>query len=157
MARAARPRWHRDFICGGLSRTAKEEGLPNPDGSRTPLLLVVIDEPEAALALGSTLSHFGYSLIFSRTIDDAIGMARARQPHLVVSAFEIGGRPAGVQLAHGLHQHLPGMPILLLCDDESRAHHAIGNVPHVKPLTGTAPATDLLLAISNLLQLQPHG
>lgn len=127
-----------------------------PRNGRTPLLLLVGDKAELALELGSTLSHFGYSLIFSRTIDDAIGVARAREPHLVICQTEMHGRPVGVQLTHGIREHLPRMPVILLSDHPAPTRKALAGVGEVEVVDPNTP-TALLLAIGRLLQLQPHG
>lgn len=126
------------------------------EAARTPLLLIVGDDAEATLTLGSVLSHFGYALICSRTIDDAIGVARARSPDLVISHVEFNGRLLGLQLLHGLRAHLPELPVVLLSANPARARGAIGNPASLEIVPPHAP-TDLLLAISRLLQVAPHG
>lgn len=126
------------------------------DAATPPLLLIVGDDAEATLTIASVLSHFGYTLICSRTIDDAIGVARARLPDLVISHVEFNGRPLGIQLLHGLRAHLPDIPVVLLSADPARARGAVGMVDALELIPRNAP-TDLLLAISRLLGIAPHG
>jgi len=76
-------------------------------------ILVVDDDPDILRLLAMRLQTAGYAVETASSGEEALGMATANRPHLVVSDLRMGGMN-GLALFDILHQNNPGLPVIIL-------------------------------------------
>ena len=76
-------------------------------------ILVVDDDPDILWLLAMRLQTAGYKVETASSAEQALGMATASKPHLVVSDLRMSGMN-GLALFDILHQHSPGLPVIIL-------------------------------------------
>jgi DNA-binding response OmpR family regulator len=87
-------------------------------------ILVVDDEPTVREMVGLNLKADGYDVVFAARGDEALGVARATQPDLVVLDVMLPGRD-GFDVCRVLRQE-SNVPILLLSARSEEMDRAIG-------------------------------
>jgi two-component system response regulator GlrR len=76
-------------------------------------ILVVDDDPDILWLLAMRLQTAGYKVETASSAEQALGMATANKPHLVVSDLRMSGMN-GLALFDILHQNNPGLPVIIL-------------------------------------------
>ena len=76
-------------------------------------ILVVDDAPDILWLLAMRLQTAGYAVETASSAEQALGMAAASSPHLVVSDLRMSGMN-GLALFDILHQSNPGLPVIIL-------------------------------------------
>lgn len=76
-------------------------------------ILVVDDDPDILWLLAMRLKAAGYEVDTASSAEQALGIAAAHRPHLVVSDLRMSGMN-GLALFDILHQSNPGLPVIIL-------------------------------------------
>ena len=110
----------RDSMCGPPAGPARPEEAP-------PAVLLVEDEALVALDVRRTLQRFGYTVCATTaTADDAVRIAGAMRPDVVLMDIRLQGERDGISAAAEIRQHL-GLPIVYItayADPQTRARAA---------------------------------
>ena len=110
----------RDSMCGPPAGPARPEEAP-------PAVLLVEDEALVALDIRRTLQRFGYTVCATAaTADDAVRIAAAMRPDVVLMDIRLQGERDGISAAAEIRQHL-GLPIVYItayADPQTRARAA---------------------------------
>ena len=92
-----------------------------------PAVLLVEDEALVALDIRRTLHRFGYTVCATAaTADDAVRIAAAMRPDMVLMDIRLQGERDGISAAAEIRQHL-GLPIVYItayADPQTRARAA---------------------------------
>lgn len=118
-----------------------------------PTILLVDANEDSRVIYAAALSHFGLGVLQSACTREAMELARAHPPQLVIAAVPLAAAPAWA-LLQALRQHpeTAGVPVLALSSTGQAEHHVraleLGCAAClVKPL----PPLELLAAARNLL------
>jgi CheY-like chemotaxis protein len=109
-----------DSMCGPPAGPARPEEAPAA-------VLLVEDEALVALDIRRTLHRFGYTVCATAaTADDAVRIAEAMRPDVVLMDIRLQGERDGISAAAEIRQHL-GLPIVYItayADPQTRARAA---------------------------------
>lgn len=116
-------------------------------------ILLVDAHDDSRVIYAAVLSHFGFRVLQSPCADEAMGLARAHPPQLVIASVPPAAAPAWA-LLHALRQHpaTAAVPLLALSSTGQSEHHARARelgcaaclVKPLRPLELLAAARDLL-------------
>jgi CheY-like chemotaxis protein len=89
--------------------------IDSPSISTTPTVLVVEDVPAVRMLLANLLRESGFQVVEASNGEEAIRVVEAGRPvQLVLSdAHMPGARIDGLDLARWLHEHRPGLKVIL--------------------------------------------
>lgn len=76
-------------------------------------ILVVDDDPDILKLLAMRLQTAGYAVETAASAEQALALAAASKPHLVVTDLRMGGM-SGLALFDTLHQNDPSLPVIIL-------------------------------------------
>lgn len=100
---------------GGWSRMSPAEDImPEQHADAEPLVLVVEDEVLIRIAAADHLRHCGFKVAEAGSATEAQELILAGLAvDLVFSDVSMPGKMDGIALAQWLHEHLPGVPVVL--------------------------------------------
>lgn len=88
-------------------------GRPSPVETRATLVLAVDDDATIRLVAGTLLERLGYSVIVAGGPDEALALAVATRPDVVLSDVQMPGM-SGPELLVRLREQHPGLPAVLM-------------------------------------------
>ena len=77
------------------------------------LVMVVDDEPALRDVLEMRVESWGFRVCTASDAEEAVRVARERQPDIVLTDVVLPGR-SGVELLHALHALQPTLPVILM-------------------------------------------
>jgi CheY-like chemotaxis protein len=88
--------------------------MPWGDGSKTPAVLIVEDEPLVRLRAMQTIEDAGFEVIEAADADEAIRMLESRNDiRVVFTDIQMPGSMDGLKLAHAIRNRWPPIKIIV--------------------------------------------
>ena len=127
---------------------AATDGSPSVAGLK---IIVIDDEPEIAIGMRILLEAMGCSPHTAHNTRDAVTLALADQPDLVIADLRLGGQDDGLQAIAEIRQAYPDTPALLVTGDTDPERLRDAQNANVVLLHKPVNGEDLLKAIATHL------
>lgn len=108
-------------------------GVPGRHDALVPgRVLIVDDDPFARTLLSSVVQGLGFAVVDAvGTFAEALSVARASSPDVVLLDLDLGEGPTGIDLAHGLRRFLPDVGVVFLSTYADP--RLLGSIPALPP------------------------
>lgn len=115
--------------------------------------LVVDDEEDVRVLVAHLLAARGMNVAMAANPDDARALAAQHQFELLVTDIEMGGKPAGIALAHELRSILPTLAVIYMSGKAGWDNLVSDSKLLQKPFS----ASELLRAVDFVLHREEPG
>lgn len=90
---------------------------PRPPTDKSTRILVIDDEAAVRAGMQSLLTSMGYLVDLAEGMEDALNLARANKPNLVLADLRLRGTENGIDCVHAIRDFIPDVPALLISGD----------------------------------------
>jgi CheY-like chemotaxis protein len=98
--------------------------MPCEDRAKSPVVLIVEDEPLVRLGAVKIIEDAGFEVIEAAGADEAIGiLERRRDIRVVFTDIQIPGSMDGLKLAHAVRDRWPPIKIIVTSGQKLRPEH----------------------------------